>query len=183
MDVGKMLKLVATLVAVTASAGQDCQQSPQDCNAMRLLSNITSFNTYATSSPAPRKFCPRYDRTSISEDGRTVEYNLVYTNSTESDDPINDTATFQIADNVTIDVTIGSNPGIIDQLTLDFVIENQCFVGHCNCTETPEYYLFNNADSNFDDYSQCLQKLDEYANGNVTILRSQMSCPTIPPKP
>ncbi|XP_049526021.1 uncharacterized protein LOC125946569 [Dermacentor silvarum] len=179
--VGILVATVTVPMDIVTDA-QDCQKSPQDCSATQVLSDFTVFNTYVTSDPNPTKFCERYDQTSLSDDGNTAEYDLVYRDATGSDEPINDTSTFTVANNTAFYVTYGSDDGTVYQLNLDFVNGNQCFVGHCNCTDT-HYYLFDSADSDIFEYHKCFNKIVEYSGGNVVFLRDLSKCKQIPPKP
>nr|XP_050037665.1 uncharacterized protein LOC126534433 [Dermacentor andersoni] len=185
----KLFKLFASVIAATTTVpmsivtdAQDCQQSPQDCSATQVLSDFSLFNTYVTSDPNPSKFCERYDQTSLSDDGSTAQYDLVYRDAAGSGDPISDTSIFEVANNTAFYVTYGSDSSTVYQLILDYVNGDQCFVGHCNCTET-QYYLFDSPDSDILKYHECFQKIDEYSGGSVTFLRDLSKCQQIPQKP
>ncbi|KAK8784220.1 hypothetical protein V5799_009415 [Amblyomma americanum] len=95
---------------------------------------------------------------------------------------ISDTSTFDVTNNTVIYVTYGNDRSTVYRFTLDYVNKDQCFVGHCNCTET-QYYLFDSPDSDIFQYHECLKKIDNYSGGNITFLRDLQKCQKIPPKP
>ncbi|XP_077523784.1 uncharacterized protein LOC144134840 [Amblyomma americanum] len=177
-----LVAVLASMTVVPPVNAQDCRQSSQDCNAKQVLSNFPVFNVYVTSDPEPKKYCERYDRTSLSDDGTTAEYDVVYRDANGDDTPISDTSTFDVTNNTVIYVTYGNDRSTVYRFTLDYVNKDQCFVGHCNCTET-QYYLFDSPDSDIFQYHECLKKIDNYSGGNITFLRDLQKCQKIPPKP
>ncbi|KAK8762760.1 hypothetical protein V5799_025973 [Amblyomma americanum] len=94
MDSSPHFNWLVVLVAVLSSMtvvppvnAQDCRQSSQDCDAKQVLSNFPVFNVYVTSDPEPTKYCERYERTSLSDDGTTAEYDIVYRDANGDDTP------------------------------------------------------------------------------------------------
>ncbi|KAK8771892.1 hypothetical protein V5799_024865, partial [Amblyomma americanum] len=150
----------------------------------QVLLDFPLFTAQVTSDPQPATNCERYERTSLSDDGTTAEYDLAYTNAGDTT-AMNDTSTFKAANNTVMYITFGNNSSPVYELTLDYVNGDQCFVGHCNCTETPEiyYYLIDNPDSDILEYNKCFNKIDGYSGGNITFLRDIQRCQNVPPKP
>ncbi|XP_077536939.1 uncharacterized protein LOC144149260 isoform X2 [Haemaphysalis longicornis] len=147
--------LIVTVTAVAAAIGtcraQDCQQTPDDCDAAQVLRDYGHINLQVTSSPNPETICDHYTRTFLSEDGNTAEYNYTYRLNGDDDTPIYDNVTITVSNNTVLRITFGN-----------------------------AYLLFDNPDSPLDEYYKCLNKIRAYANDNITFVRNMFKCAKIP---
>ncbi|XP_077523735.1 uncharacterized protein LOC144134780 isoform X1 [Amblyomma americanum] len=173
---------VASMTSIRCAHAQDCMESPADCDATQVLSDFPLFDAQATSDLKPKKYCGRYERMSLSDDGNTAQYKVVYVDASANNTPTHDTSTLKVASNTGIYVTYGSDTGTVYQLTLDYVNGDQCLIGHCNCTVT-QYYMLAKPDSDALEYKKCFNKIDGYSGGNLTMLRGLQKCRNISPKP
>uniref|UniRef100_A0A023G2T5 Putative secreted protein n=1 Tax=Amblyomma triste TaxID=251400 RepID=A0A023G2T5_AMBTT len=192
MDPSKHLRhsvilIVTLLIALTVPFvhAQDCQENPQSCDGKQILSNYVWINDVATSYRENPSNCDRYQRISLSEDGKKAQYIFVYTERGGDKKPIKDTCTIEVVSEGVIDITCKDFLPTVYHVTLDYVNGNHCFVGHTNVGEnapTQYYFLFTNPDSNEEEYKSCYNKLQEYTGGNFISLRDDNKCKNVPPK-
>ncbi|XP_077523736.1 uncharacterized protein LOC144134780 isoform X2 [Amblyomma americanum] len=145
---------VASMTSIRCAHAQDCMESPADCDATQVLSDFPLFDAQATSDLKPKKYCGRYERMSLSDDGNTAQYKVVYVDASANNTPTHDTSTLKVASNTGIYVTYGS-----------------------------EYYMLAKPDSDALEYKKCFNKIDGYSGGNLTMLRGLQKCRNISPKP
>uniref|UniRef100_A0A023G343 Putative secreted protein n=1 Tax=Amblyomma triste TaxID=251400 RepID=A0A023G343_AMBTT len=173
-----VISIVTLALAMTVSCtrAQDCQQSPESCDSEEILSNYLWLNDVATSYPENPTNCERYERTSLSDDGKTAHYNFVYTERGGDTTPISDTCTYEAVSKTVIDIGCTDFAPTVYHLTLDYVNGNNCFVGHANVDDsnpTQYYFLLTNPDSNEEEYESCYNKLNDYTGGNYISLRDE----------
>ncbi|XP_077536938.1 uncharacterized protein LOC144149260 isoform X1 [Haemaphysalis longicornis] len=176
--------LIVTVTAVAAAIGtcraQDCQQTPDDCDAAQVLRDYGHINLQVTSSPNPETICDHYTRTFLSEDGNTAEYNYTYRLNGDDDTPIYDNVTITVSNNTVLRITFGNDPATVIQNNLLFINAAFCNVVRTNASDDKPYLLFDNPDSPLDEYYKCLNKIRAYANDNITFVRNMFKCAKIP---
>uniref|UniRef100_A0A023G5A6 Putative secreted protein n=1 Tax=Amblyomma triste TaxID=251400 RepID=A0A023G5A6_AMBTT len=177
---------LASMMTVPCIRGQDCQQSPKDCSATKILSDFPLLYDQATSISNNPTYCERYERTSLSEDGTIANYDASYIYYSGDGTLITDKCTYVAVSNTLIDMTCKNFSDIVYPFTLDFVSETNCFVGHTYLDENTKiqyYYLFINPYSDDESYEPCFSWLNGYSSGNVYSIHDEEKCKSVPRKP
>ncbi|XP_077521143.1 uncharacterized protein LOC144132536 isoform X2 [Amblyomma americanum] len=148
---------------------------PQDSNAASVLIDFYTINVMLKSERNLTRFCERYERMVLSDDGRTAWYSYTYTSAGNDDSVIEDTARFMVASNTTIYINYMSEPNNVQQVELVYINGDNCILAQLN-SSNKAYVLLDNPISEIDSFEVCLGVIHNIKDTQFRLVRDPLKC-------